>query len=227
VYAPLRRANDPLSNCLPGFTQGISFFGLNMPFGKPDYFEVEPTQPSLWGSSQPNAEWVNDENKKKEFGIELAKQENPFNAACEIFKDDTGAALWISKHWLIDPVVIAARDLYLEAKAAETNLLDKHQLAARLLKFAEEKDVSQRFYITEAKDRLAALKLYAEICGFIGAGKVEIDASTKNINNNVMKIVLVKPDNQNDTKVIEAVSDIEPVDNPLPINIKLVGGGKG
>lgn len=188
----------------------------------PDTFEVQP--PLGWGKpvlswpkpvQAPRPSWADDEARKKLFGIELAKHDTPFQAACAMF-EDTSHALWASHNWLIDPIVIASKDLYNEA--VNSKLLDKDELAIKLLKFADEKGPNG-FPTIDAKDRLAALKLYAEIQGYIG--KVEITPSNTYNDNRVMKILLVKPDNQNQKTIEhqteETQSDIQPIGN-----IKLV-----
>lgn len=191
-------------------------------------FSVEPlpsAKPSPW-VLMPTADvpktvepaWRSDEGLKKQFGIELAKHPKPFDAALKVFGADTNAALWASFNWLHDPLVVASRDTYAQNIELSEKLLDKDQLAARLLKFADERDPTGRFYICEAKDRLAALKLYAEVQGF--TGKLSIDASTNNFTNNELKLVLV-PAPEKETKVIEA--EPEELSAPiLPLNLKLV-----
>lgn len=202
-----------------------------MPFGHPDFFKVEPPKPvnpwansSAWVTHEVKAlpdGWKDDEALKRQFGIELVDK-SPFAAACVLFKD-TVQALWASHNWLADPIVIAAKA---DGEAKQVaNLLDKNALALKLLKFAEEKDPTQRFYVVEAKDRLAAYKLYAEVQGFIG--KVDIDASTKTFNNTTMKIVFVKPEDKQDNKIIDLPSVEEPEKPRLPPNIKLVGSNRG
>ncbi len=181
-----------------------------MEWMKPDTFEVSP-----WLKVQPiKPSWWNDSEKKKLFASELAKNSNPLEAANKIFwqPDD---AVWVVNNWLHDPVVLAAKR---EFEQPATNLLDKDALARKLLKFSEEKDRTGQFYIVEAKERLAALRLYAELQGFIGN---KVDISTNNYING-MVVKFVKPDNQqNDNKVIEgSAKTID--ENPLPLNIKLV-----
>lgn len=187
----------------------------------PDTFEVEP--PSVWGKSAiawpkppeaPKPSWANDENQKKLFGIELAKHSTAFEAACAMF-EDTSHALWASHNWKSDPIVIASRDIYNET--ANLNLLDKNGLASKLLKFADEK-APNGFPTVDAKDRLAAFRLYAELQGFIGKNEIIPGNNTFN-DNRVMKILLVKPENQ---KTIEHQTE-EIQDEIQPIKgIKLV-----
>lgn len=195
-----------------------------MPFNGPDTFEVQP--PLGWGkpvlgwskpveAPSPNPSWANDENKKKLFGIELTKHETAFQAACAMFEDTT-QALWASHYWITDPIVLASKDLYNEA--INLKLLDKDGLAIKLLKFADEKGPNG-YPTVDAKDRLAALRLFAEIQGFIG--KVEATPSNTYNDNRVMKILLVKPNNQNnkivDTEVVQEQPEFKSVGN-----IKLV-----
>jgi len=191
-------------------------------------FEVKPIGFQPW--AKPMGElpkpiepaYRSDEGLKRLFGVEWAKNPKPFEAALIVFGEDTNAATWISWNWLTDPIVLAAKDAYTQNTELNEKLLDKHQLAARLLQFADEKDVSGRFYLLEGKDRLAALKLYAEVQGFIG--KLSIDASTNNFTNNELKLTLVKAQ----TKIEEeTIIEQEPeIDNVLPVNIKLVSSAR-
>ena len=194
-----------------------------MPFGFPDTFSVEPPSNAWPQGSMPA--FHADEAKKKEFGIALAKEQIPFNAACSICGDDTKAALWIVANWISDPVVIAAKDLYLKSVELDTTLLDKDQLGSRLLKFAEEKVkiAGKDVYISEAKDRLKALELYAEIMGF---KKTTVDNSVKTFAITKLKVVVVEPKSttpetviEHDDKPIQQVKDKD----ALPLKLKLVG----
>jgi hypothetical protein len=163
-----------------------------------------------------------DEGLKRLFGVEWAKNPKPFEAALIVFGEDTNAALWVSWNWLTDPIVLASKDAYAQNTELNEKLLDKDQLAARLLQFAEEKDVSGRFYVLEGKDRLAAYKLFAEIQGFIG--KLSIDASTNNFTNNELKLTLVRATKiEQEPEIIEQEPVIE---NTLPVNIKLVSNAR-
>ncbi len=197
------------------------------------FFEVERVS-NGWGSSQPSAPVI-DDSKKQAYGIELAKinaqdLDNYLKAACEIFPDNTGVAMWAAQHWPNDPVVVASRDAYektakaLAAQIARSELLDKEGLAAKLLSCAEEKITrnGQSYYVNEAKDRHNFYKLYSEVMGF--TGKALIDASTNNFTNNEMKIVLVKPEVKQETKAIEIVreDDEEDITNITPLRIKAV-----
>ena len=209
---------------------------------KPDsdkaFFQVLPPIPAGWGTfanpapPQPEVRpaFADDEAKKQAFGIELAKQENnsdgAFKAALIVFEDQTGPSLWAAHHWINDPFVIAQRDIYLKTLKSVEKPLDKTELAAKLLALADERVErnGQKFHVHEAKDRIAALKAYAEVLGYTG-NKVNIDNSTNSFNNNNrMELYLVKSDNQNEQKVIEStVEEHATVDlDVVPIEIKLV-----
>jgi len=185
-------------------------------------------------AEQPKPEaqaYQSDENLKKLYGVELAKTSNAFEAACKIFnEEDTRKALWISFNWLSDPIVIASRDIYLKTVSLSTPLLDREQLAAKVLELADEKILKNGVWYStiEPKDRVAALKLYSDIAGY--TGKVEIDNSS--VTNNTIKeltIKLVKAEDRKPPVTIDNApnknvkSEISNVEN-TPITLKLVGG---
>lgn len=160
------------------------------------FFEAKPIN-SPWLAQKAIAEapkaavepsWRDDAEKKKRFAAELSNHSTPFAAACAVFGADTQAALWASIHWVSDPVVTGAREI----AANDLKILDKNALCHKLLKISDEKS-PQGYYVVEPKDRIACLKLYAEIQGFIG--KVENNATFNNFANNNLKVVFVKPDN--------------------------------
>lgn len=203
-----------------------------MPFGKPDIFEIKPAPPKMpsWaGVAMPTQavswsalSWQNDEVLKKAFGVEWAKNTNEFTAACIVFPNDTSASLWASKNWLNDQIVIEARDTYQESGAVELNLLDKEQLAAKLLQFSDETTTigNRKVYVSEAKDRLKALELYSEIMGFLDKANKN---TFNNFVNNEMKVVLVKPEvKEIEIKPKHIEHKEQQVEKPLPFNIKLV-----
>lgn len=183
-----------------------------------DIFVADPLPQTQSGwSTAPRMQIENEEEKKKLFGIELAKNHpNPFEAGCVAFDKDTGLALWAANNWLNDPIVIASRDLYANTIGVQDKLLDKDQTALRLLSIAEEKQNGR--YLAEAKDRLKALELYSKLRGYMS--DVTIDNS-KTLINNEMKIVLVKPQQQEERKTIDVVPT--PIDENIPVvSVKLV-----
>lgn len=181
----------------------------------PDGFEVKPM--TGWGPAKPIAAPAisNAAEKKKSFGVELGKGVQPFQAACNICGQDTQQALWIAANWLNDPEVIANKDLYLKGVQSSASLLDKEQLAARLLAMAEERNASGSFYILDGKDRLSALKLYAEVQGFVGKDK---ELGNTNFIHNQISVKFVEPDK----KEIVVKELIDAVAEDVP-KLKLVG----
>lgn len=162
----------------------------------------------------------NEEKVKQAFGIELGKGVQAFQAACNCGQE-TSKALFISQHWLNDPLVIAAKDLYLKTVYNSEALLDADELAARLLEMAEERNASNTFYMLEGKDRLKALELYAKIRGYDKSNPI-------NNNNFTFKQMIVKfVEPENKEKVIEHSSSELPNEEQLsniksPLKLKLV-----
>lgn len=185
----------------------------------PNEFVVEaPAAKTAWKVSAPTI--PNADEKKKAFGLELAKHP-PFQAACAVFGEDTNTALWVSQNWINDPIVLAVKDKYLEAADTSQTLLDKSQLARRLLNMADEKDATKRFYLLDGKDRLKALELYSKVMGYTDT---KPDPTlTQNFVHNNMTIKLVEPEKKA-TKIIdnEPNEQIENI-NTSPIKLKLVG----
>ena len=169
----------------------------------------------------PTDAWRDDEASKRLFGIELNNHKTPFEAACAVFKTDTNKALWASQNWPTDPIVVGAKSAYNPVETVK--LLDKEGLALKLLTFADEKDPTGRFYISEAKDRLKALELYAKVQGF--TDKVEVSPNA-NVNN-FIKLLFVKPDNENhkEETIIEHINVPTEEIKPLNVNLKLVSAG--
>ena len=190
---------------------------------------IPPVSPWTVGVSQPEVQaYQTDENLKKQYGIELAKTSNAFEAACTIFGEETNKALWVSFNWLTDPIVVASRDVYLKTVSLNTPLLDKEQLAAKVLALADEKHLRNGVMLPtiEGKDRIAALRLYSDIAGY--TGKVEIDNSSKTFNEiKELTIKLVKAEEKKPVTINNApnknVKSEIPNENS-PITLKLVGG---
>lgn len=188
--------------------------------------EVAPVSP--WATKQQTKPaYADDENLKKQFGVEWAKCGKPFEAACKVFLTDTSAALWIASNWLTDPHVIAAKDVYLKAVDDEMALLDKDSFAAMLMKTALETNLEGTRYLIEAKERVNILKLYAEVRGFLNKNETNIN----NFNNNEgLKVVFVKPDVAA-TTIIEQPKQVPNNkseilnEGPSPLKIRLVGNG--
>lgn len=188
---------------------------------------VAPWATAAVAAKQVDTEYQNDEVLKKKYGVELAKSNNSFEAA-KIVLGENDRAVWASFNWMTDPVVLGARDAYLKTLEESVPPLDREQLAAKVLKLADGEKVRidgiERSTI-EAKDRIAAFKLYSEILGY--TGKVEIDASTKNFTtNNELKVILVKAEQPK--PIINQAPNVKseiPNALPSPINLKLVKAG--
>lgn len=185
---------------------------------------VAPVSP--WATQQAlKPSYADDETLKKTFAIEWAKCGKPFEAACKIFEKDTSAAVWIAANWLIDPIVVAAKDVYLKAVEDETALLDKDSFAAMLMRTALETNLEGTRYLIEAKERVNLLKLYAEVRGFLNKNETNIN----NFNSNEgLKVVFVKTDPIVTGKIIDNVPNAKSEisnDGPLQLKVKLVGSG--
>lgn len=203
------------------------------PFGFDDIFEVEPARNepvNPWSAppkvtSLPLPAYADDEDLKKLFGIELGKGLKAFEAATIISDGDASKALWISSHWLSDPIVIASKDAYAITLKQTTKPLDKEQLLAKILELSENDLCDDHGRpIVDAKERLSALNLYAEISGFkVKAADTANSNTTNNTFNKITKVVLVSPTVSKQDINPNIKSKIQNVEIPsLPL--KLVGG---
>lgn len=186
--------------------------------GWPDVFKAAPIEApkpieSSWEPAKA-VKAVKDQSElelttKKAFAACLAEGFSPFVAANRVIKD-VGSALWASQNWPNDPIVIAEKDLHLKTIQKPKALLDKEELAAKALDLADDP-------LFDAKDRIAALALYAKIAGY--TDKVDINNT---VNNSLKYISLkfVKPDAKKEPETIEAQS-IQPSVNS-GVKIKLV-----
>ena len=184
-----------------------------------------------WSDFQSNAKpiFADTDANKKLYGIELAKGLTAYEASKIVFPDGQGVCVWVAQNWISDPTVIAAKDEYLQAINIKSKILDKDEFLAKVLEFhdATYEIGGTRRFVNEGKDRLAALKLYAEAKGYINKNLVEIDNSTTNNTNNFVGIKLVKPE---PSKIIDEIpnskSEILNDHSALP-QLKLVSGGAG
>lgn len=202
-----------------------------MPFGFDDVFECErvPKEPvNPWSAPIriapiPLPDYANDEDLKKRFGIELGKGLKPFEAASAVTEGNAAKALWISSNWLSDPVVIGSKDAYTLTVKEVSKPLDKEQLLAKILEFSDERDQQGRPLI-DAKERLSALNLYAEISGFKGKNADQSSGDvTNNTFNKITKVVLVSPNIVKQDVNANAQSKMQNVEIPS-MPLKLVGG---
>lgn len=207
-----------------------------MPFGQTDHFnaldyslEAKPIARSKWGNTTPiPPAWHQDEEKKRLFGVELAKNSNAFEAALVVFNDNANDALWASAYWIGDPLVLSTKDLYLKNIAVQSKLLDKETFAARLLMIAEEKHPVSQLYYCDAKDRIAALKLYADTMGFLNKEQPQLQINNNIVNDNSLTVKYIRPQEKEKAKdyeeTIEEAETIEIDDTlpPLDLKVKLI-----
>jgi hypothetical protein len=201
------------------------------PFGFDDVFEVEqaPKEPvNPWlipvvTPPTPRPDYADDENLKKLFGIELGKGVKAFEAATLISDGNSAKALWISCNWLSDPVVIGSRDAYLLTLKEVAKPLTKEELLAKLLEINDQK-LDNGMPLYDAKDRIQALSLYAEIQGLKGKNSEQSsDNIVNNTFNKITKVVLVSPTIVKSETNTNIKSKMQNIDIPsLPL--KLVGG---
>lgn len=184
-----------------------------------------------WGDIPKAAKPIFEESdaNKKLYGVELAKGLSPYEAARAIFPEGQGVCVWVAQNWITEPVVIAAKDEYLQAIEFKKSDLDKDSYLATILGYYHETYLTpsgKKVYVNEGKDRLAALALYGKAKGYVEA-KTEINNNINNNLNNEIKIVFVKPDDKA-TKTIDVVPNTKSeIENSLvsPLDIKLVKSG--
>lgn len=168
------------------------------------------------------------ETNKKLYGIELAKGSTPYEAARIVFPEGQGVCVWVAQNWIAEPIVIAAKDEYLQAIDVKTKNLDKDQYLVKVLEFfdATYEIGGIRRFVNEGKDRLAALKLYGEAKGYVNKNVIEIDNS-KTTTNNFVGIKLVKADSREEVKTIDVPNNQSKISNndALP-QLKLVSGAE-
>lgn len=165
------------------------------------------------GSSIPVPNIADPDEVKQKFGLALGQGKNPFDAALLATNNNTNVALYVSQRWLLDPIVVASRDLYTKTVHNSNELLDADELASKLLEMAEERNASNSFYMLEGRDRLKCLELYAKIRGY----DKSIGPSISNTTNNMI-VKFVAPERKEPT-IIDNQNDLN---TKSPIKLKLV-----
>lgn len=186
-----------------------------------DIFDAKAIDP--WQSPvvvQPivRPDFADNEQLKQAFGIELGKGKNSFDAGVEVLKD-TAKGLWASTHWMNDPLVHAAKDVYLKSLKLVEKPLDKEELLAEVLASAK--------LAPDFKDKASLFKLYSDIAGFTGK-QGEVNPVFNNNTTNVMQIKLVGGSEK--SEIIDAAptnhkSKMQNDENSIP-KLKLVGGSR-
>jgi hypothetical protein len=129
--------------------------------------------------------------KKERFAELMLRENEPFKVALILYPDDTGRALEVASMWPRDPVVIELQKSLTDAEGEITFLPTKADAARLAWNMARDE---ARF----TEDRLKALKLYAEIRGFIEKPQVSVQNNVQN--NNVQHNVMVVYDHGNDAE---------------------------
>lgn len=187
-------------------------------------------EPPGWGELPKPAKPVFEESdvNKKLYGVELAKGLTAYEAAKAVFPEGQGVCVWVAQNWIAEPVVIAAKDEYLQAIDAKSKNLDKEQFLAKVMDFydATYEIGGTKRYVNEGKDRLAALKLYAEAKGFVNKNTIEID--NIKTTNNFVGIKLVKPEPKDVTPEQSQVPNTQSkiLNNEAIPQLKLVSGSQ-
>lgn len=120
---------------------------------------------------------------KTQFAELSLREPDPFKVALVVFPNDTGRALRVANEWPNDPEVKTLRQAFVDSEEdGETAFLPTKAEAARLA-WNIARDTER---MTE--DRLKALKLYADIRGFIEKPQVAVN----NTVNNVQRVLVVK-----------------------------------
>lgn len=132
---------------------------------------------------------MNEEQElKAAFAALLLEHEEPFKAALIQFPTEKFAAqkaLRVAMEWPKDPFVIEALKKLKESNAALAFLPDEAKYAKEVWETAQS--------AFEHKDRIAALKLYGEIRGYI-KNNSKIDANIKT--SNIVQVVATPLDEQ-------------------------------
>lgn len=124
------------------------------------------------------------DKQKEAFGVALGQfPGDAWKAALSIFGEDTGKALTASQYWINDPIVIKAKNEYIENNGKALNLLSKEELAIKILALADTTT-------NDFRDRMNGYKLYAELMDFMPkVNNTQInDNRTMNVTNKVMLV---------------------------------------
>lgn len=158
-------------------------------------------------------------DSKRAFGKELSKgYKTPLDAALVAFPKDTGLAMWAATNWMKDPLVLEEREKSLNAPL---DILDKKTLTAKVLEVVDAKSQDGLRYIVDPKERLAGLKLIAELNGLIDKSP-KIDQSINTFKQQSMTIRFVRSPHKEEQKTINKTIENIPVERKSLPNVKLV-----
>lgn len=128
-----------------------------------------------------------DPTLKAAYAALLIEHPMPFEAAIQLYPNDTGKALFVAQNWQFDPEVLAEIDR-LRASGVTKPLADKEEFADMVYQIA----LNDRARLI---DRLAAARLYAEVRGFIEKPGVNVK-----VDNHVVPTVMVMTDHGTDAE---------------------------
>lgn len=151
-------------------------------------FVATPTQPAAVVPTETAEELL---ARKEQFAELSLREPDAFKVALVIYPNDTGRALRVANEWPNDPQVKTLRQSFIDAEEdGETAFLPSKADACRMAwNIARDSD---KF----TEDRLKALKLYAEIRGFIEKPQVSVNNTVNNLVSN--KVLIVRDYGTND-----------------------------
>lgn len=124
---------------------------------------------------------MSDLELKQRFAAEwLASPNDPFKAACNVYGADTGKALYAATHWINDPDVLAEKQRLIDEDGEDAFLPNKAELCRKVWDMAQGE--------IEARDKLAALRLYGELRNYIEKPNSAVTVNTNVTTNKVMVV---------------------------------------
>lgn len=109
----------------------------------------------------------------------LLEPADPFKAACGIFGTDTAKALRAATFWINDPLVLDEKDRLLDEEGEDAFLPSKTDALQAIWELSK---------VGEHKDRILALKLYAEVRGYMPKAAPAVAVQNNTINHRVMEV---------------------------------------
>lgn len=110
----------------------------------------------------------------------LREPHEPYRAGVLVFGNDTRRALEASQQWVFDLAVLEYQTELLEKLGPDAFLPAKAETARRIWSVGET--------ATDAKDKLQAYKLYAELRGFVPKG----DGNNTNVNVTLNRVMVMR-----------------------------------
>lgn len=125
----------------------------------------QPILPRVWGQPQPsntNVPFVFTDDNWNAYAEALLREPDPFKAALRVFNkdDEVGRALWVSTYWKDDVRIKSIQSRLIKENGEAEYLPKKEDALKELWKFGQDDKITH-------KERIAAIKLLAEINGWI------------------------------------------------------------